>query len=248
MTDLIRLSRYNREIILRIRYAPAYGWRSLWRVIRGDLGFDPPIKRQGAQFTMTEGQQHTVEAAASPLNPLDCCGDALYWCPTAQAVECGIHSGFTRCCDMPELHRSIPALVEGIVMGDPVAVSTKPLTAGYVIDAGGGQVGVMVDRSTMEYPTVGTRVVLYEFTVATATFRCGHGRLGTERCAMCDAGVETEGVKCTSGDHLDEPAAGDAWNGDEDQPDQRVPYCAECLAVLGEDFGARWWEGARGAG
>jgi NTP pyrophosphatase (non-canonical NTP hydrolase) len=49
---------------------------------------------------------------------------------------------------------------------------------------------------------------------------------------------------CTSGDHSDVPAVGDAWGGDEEQPDQRCPYCAECLTVLGSDFDARWWEGA----
>lgn len=48
-------------------------------------------------------------------------------------------------------------------------------------------------------------------------------------------------VRCTTGDHPDEPAVGDAWGGDEEQPDQRVPYCAECLTTLGADFDAQWW-------
>jgi ribosomal protein S27AE len=47
---------------------------------------------------------------------------------------------------------------------------------------------------------------------------------------------------CTSGDHGDVPAVGDAWGGDEEQPDQRCPYCAECLTVLGKDFDARRWD------
>jgi hypothetical protein len=50
-----------------------------------------------------------------------------------------------------------------------------------------------------------------------------------------------EEKRCTSGDHSDVPAVGDAWGGDEEQPDQRCPYCAECLTVLGKDFDARWW-------
>lgn len=227
----VRRAPYNPELIVwdrwRVPYAPAYGWRTrmrdvlasiagrtpsagqrwpsaaddeverldhevianhVWRIreaghmVLAGIDWERPtgvteqvpinrladLKAALDRWDADMGRQ-PVEPASTP-SPHDCCGDALFWCPSTQNVECSIHGGFTRCCDMPELHRSIPALVEGVVMGDGA-----------------------------------------------------------------------ESVTCTSGDHLDEPAVGDAWGGDEAHPDQRFPYCAECLTTLGEDFGAIFW-------
>jgi hypothetical protein len=67
----------------------------------------------------------------------------------------------------------------------------------------------------------------------------------TEQDAM--PGVATTAM-CSSGDHDDVPAVGDALiDGAADEPDnRRYPYCAACLDVLGSDFDARRWEGAGG--
>jgi hypothetical protein len=47
-------------------------------------------------------------------------------------------------------------------------------------------------------------------------------------------------VMCTSGDHEDVPAVGDALT---EEPDEnRYPYCADCLWLLGPEYEPRLWE------
>lgn len=42
------------------------------------------------------------------------------------------------------------------------AHTVLPSTRGFVLDAGGGQIGIMVDRDIDRYPEIGARVALVE--------------------------------------------------------------------------------------
>jgi hypothetical protein len=48
-------------------------------------------------------------------DPMLCCGDALFWCPTVEQVECSIHGGFSVCCAHPERHITIPTVMEQVI-------------------------------------------------------------------------------------------------------------------------------------
>lgn len=112
--------------------------------------------------------------------------------------------------------------------GDPQAVATGRLLS----IATSGELVIEDDMGFLHYawPLLDIEQV--------SGFSCGHGRSGTEQCPLCDAGIET--AMCSSGDHADIPAVGDALT---DEPDSnRYPYCAECLAILGPEYQPRFYD------
>lgn len=38
------------------------------------------------------------------IDPVNCCGSAIYWCPQVAEFECPTHGGFNTCCEHPERH------------------------------------------------------------------------------------------------------------------------------------------------
>lgn len=71
------------------------------------LGSDEPFPPAQLDGSPTMGDQPDPAAA--------CCGDALFWCPTVEQIECEIHGGFSTCCEHPERHVTISRLVEGVI-------------------------------------------------------------------------------------------------------------------------------------
>ncbi len=60
------------------------------------------------------------------------------------------------------VHRKLRTEVDALL----AAVAASTYVDGWVDDAGGGVVRVVVDRETMQYPTVGARCRLLEFDAA----------------------------------------------------------------------------------
>lgn len=66
--------------------------------LEGALGLAPGSLLVGAGL---------VEAPRPETDPLNCCGDALFWCPTSGEMECRIHGGYKQCCDQGDRHLPI---------------------------------------------------------------------------------------------------------------------------------------------
>jgi hypothetical protein len=74
-----------------------------------------------------ERNQSSPGAKPSRPNPALCCGDALFWCPTAEQVECTIHGGFDDCCEHPEQHVGIPAALERFPREESPVIRARPV-------------------------------------------------------------------------------------------------------------------------
>jgi len=70
--------------------------------------------------------QLDVSGPMSGIDPVLCCGDALFWCPSAEDVKCKIHDGYANCCEHPERHVSIPALLESVIGAPEEGVGHAP--------------------------------------------------------------------------------------------------------------------------